>query len=201
MELSTLENRGYKARITNISKDMDITDNIVECSISLPKSKYISSMECKFNLDEKLVDVGNEVRIEILDEVGNTIYTTQGEAFTPKKVGFYTGNYNYEYQIRDSYSKLFEKVVSENITYYDLYLCNTNDKENSLLHKIAKNLGFKYEEIEFDDVVFDNGHHIRVPFIYLEENSRWVDKLQGFIESTDGILKSIIKKELSSKIG
>ena len=52
----------YVAKITNISKDSDITDYIDSCNITLPKANEISSMEANFILDEKLVDTGNEVK-------------------------------------------------------------------------------------------------------------------------------------------
>ncbi|KYM38423.1 hypothetical protein A2U03_03750, partial [Fusobacterium necrophorum subsp. funduliforme] len=106
----------------------------------------------------------------------------------PRRTKSYTGLEVWEYTVKDSYNRLFEKVVPESQTFYDLYLCNTNDKHNSLLHKIASALGFREEELDFESVAFENGSLIRLPFVYLEENSRWIDKLQAFIEASDGIL-------------
>jgi len=70
----------YTAKITNISKNNDITEYIDSCNIILPKANEISSMIGKFDLDKKLIDIGNEIRIEIIDEVGNILYTLQGMA-------------------------------------------------------------------------------------------------------------------------
>lgn len=188
MQLSTLRYQGYTARITNLSTIEELQDWVSECNITLPQSNLISSMEARFQLEEKKINKGNEVKIEILDDVGNVLYTLQGEANIPRRTKSCTGLEVWEYNIKDSYNRLFEKVVPESQTFYDLYLCNTNDKHNSLLHKIASALGFREEELDFESVAFENGNLIRLPFVYLEENSRWIDKLQAFIEATDGIL-------------
>lgn len=188
MQLSTLRYQGYTARITNLSTMEELQDWVSECNITLPQSNLISSMEARFQLEEKKINKGNEIKIEILDDVGNVLYTLQGEANIPKRTKSYTGLEVWEYTVKDSYNRLFEKVVPESQTFYDLYLCNTNDKHNSLLHKIASALGFREEELDFQSVAFENGSLIRLPFVYLEENSRWIDKLQAFIEASDGIL-------------
>lgn len=188
MQLSTLRYQGYTARITNLSTMEELQDWVSECNITLPQSNLISSMEARFQLEEKKINKGNEIKIEILDDVGNVLYTLQGEANIPRRTKSYTGLEVWEYTVKDSYNRLFEKVVPESQTFYDLYLCNTNDKHNSLLHKIASALGFREEELDFESVAFENGNLIRLPFVYLEENSRWIDKLQAFIEASDGIL-------------
>ena len=188
MQLSTLRYQGYTARITNLSTTEELQDWVSECNITLPQSNLISSMEARFQLEEKKINKGNEIKIEILDDVGNVLYTLQGEANIPRRTKSYTGLEVLEYTVKDSYNRLFEKVVPESQTFYDLYLCNTNDKHNSLLHKIASALGFREEELDFQSVAFENGSLIRLPFVYLEENSRWIDKLQAFIEASDGIL-------------
>ncbi|KYM48150.1 hypothetical protein A2U04_05335 [Fusobacterium necrophorum subsp. funduliforme] len=188
MQLSTLQYRNYIGRVRNLSQNKDITDWVSECNIALPNTQIISSMEARFTLEEKLINEGNEVEITVFDDVGNTLYTLQGQASIPVRIKDYTGLETWEYSIKDSYGKLFEKVVAESITFYDMYLCNTKDKQNSLLYQIATNLGFREDQMDFEDVVYENGKHIRVPFVYFEEKSRWVDKLQAFIEATDGIL-------------
>ncbi|CAL7892727.1 Prophage-tail domain-containing protein [Fusobacterium necrophorum subsp. funduliforme] len=188
MQLSTLRYQGYTARITNLSTMEELQDWVSECNITLPQSNLISSMEARFQLEKKKINKGNEIKIEILDDVGNVLYTLQGEANIPRRTKSYTGLEVWEYTVKDSYNRLFEKVVPESQTFYDLYLCNTNDKHNSLLHKIASALGFREEELDFQSVAFENGSLIRLPFVYLEENSRWIDKLQAFIEASDGIL-------------
>lgn len=183
-----MEYRNYKAKIYNATQKKDITDFVNECDISFPNASLISSMEAKFVLDEKLINIYDEVKIKILNENNIEIFSLSGKASIPKRSKLYTGVEKWEYSIKNSYEKLFDRVIPASITYYDLYMCNVNDKENSLLHIIAKNLGFSDEQIRFNNVSYDDGRLMKVPFIYFEENSRWIDKLQAFIEATDGIL-------------
>ena len=187
----------YVAKITNISKDSDITDYIDSCNITLPKASEISSMEANFILDEKLVDTGNEVKIEILDEVGNLLYELQGMATLERRNKSYTGKETFTYSIKDSYDKLFDKVVPETMVFFDLFFCNTKDKHNSLLHTVASKLGFRDDQIDFEDIAFNDGSLMRVPFVLFEQDERWVDILQRFIKATDSILYIKNKKLFS----
>ncbi|WP_147368838.1 hypothetical protein, partial [Fusobacterium necrophorum] len=70
MQLSTLRYQGYTARITNLSTMEELQDWVSECNITLPQSNLISSMEARFQLEEKKINKGNEIKIEILDDVG-----------------------------------------------------------------------------------------------------------------------------------
>ena len=187
----------YVAKITNISKNNDITEYIDSCNITLPKANEISSMEVNFVLDEKLVDTGNEVKIEIIDEVGNILYTLEGMATLEKRNKSYTGNETWTYSIKDSYEKLFDKVVSETMVFFDLFFCNVNDKSNSLLHIVANKLGFREDQVDFKDIIFNDGSLIRVPFVLFEQDERWIDILQRFIKATDSILYIKDKKLFS----
>ena len=187
----------YVAKITNISKNNDITEYIDSCNITLHKANEISSMEANFILDEKLVDTGNEVKIEIIDEVGNILYTLEGMATLEKRNKSYTGNETWTYSIKDSYEKLFDKVVPETMVFFDLFFCNVNDKSNSLLHIVANKLGFREDQVDFKDIIFNDGSLIRVPFVLFEQDERWIDILQRFIKATDSILYIKDKKLFS----
>lgn len=187
----------YVAKITNISKDSDITDYIDNCDITLPKTSEISSMDASFILDEKIVDTGNEVKIEVIDEVGNLLYELQGMATLERRNKSYTGKETFTYSIKDSYNKLFDKVVPETMVFFDLFFCNTNDKHNSLLHIVANKLGFREDQIDFKDIAFNDGNLMRVPFVLFEQDERWVDILQRFIKATDSILYIKNKKLFS----
>ena len=187
----------YVAKIINISKDSDITDYIDSCDITLPKTSEISSMDASFILDEKLVDTGNEVKIEVIDEVGNLLYELQGMATLERRNKSYTGKETFTYSIKDSYDRLFDKVVPETMVFFDLFFCNTNDKYNSLLHIVANKLGFREDQIDFKDIAFNDGSLMRVPFVLFEQDERWVDILQRFIKATDSILYIKNKKLFS----
>ena len=187
----------YVAKITNISKNSDITDYIDSCDITLPKTSEISSMDASFILDEKLVDTGNELKIEVIDEVGNLLYELQGMATLERRNKSYTGKETFTYSIKDSYDKLFDKVVPETMVFFDLFFCNTKDKHNSLLHIVASKLGFREDQIDFKDIAFNDGSLMRVPFVLFEQDERWVDILQRFIKATDSILYIKNKKLFS----
>lgn len=188
-KLSITQNTNkYTAKILNISKNLDISNFISECNISLPKTNEISSMSANFTLDEKLIDTGNEIRIEILDEVDNILYSLQGLATLEKRNKKYTGQESYQYSVKDSYDKLFDKVVPETVVFFDLFFCNVNDKSNSLLHIVAEKLGFREEQLDFADITYSDGSLIRVPFVLFEQDERWIDILQRFIKATDSIL-------------
>ena len=178
----------YVAKITNISKDSDITDYIDNCDITLPKTSEISSMEASFVIEEKLIDTGNEVKIEVLDEKKKVLYSLEGKATLEKRNKSYTGKETFTYSIKDNYDKLFDKVVPETIVFFDLFFCNINDKHNSLLHIVANKLGFRDEQLDFANIAFEDGSLMRVPFVLFEQDERWVDILQRFIKATDSIL-------------
>lgn len=187
----------YVAKITNISKNKDITEYIDSCNITLPKANEISSMEANFILDEKLVDTGNEVKIGIIDEVGNLLYELQGMATLERRNKSSTRKETFTYSIKDSYDKLFDKVVPETMVFFDMFFCNTNDKHNSLLHIVANKLGFREDQVDFKDIAFNDGSLMRVPFVLFEQDERWVDILQRFIKATDSILYIKNKKLFS----
>jgi hypothetical protein len=187
----------YMAKIINISKNIDITDYVDSCNITLPKTSEISSMEASFILEENLINTGNEIKIEIIDEVGNVLYTLQGMATLERRNKSYIGTETFIYSIKDSYDKLFDKVVPETMIFFDLFFCNTKDKYNSLLHIVAKKLDFKDEQTNFKDIAFTDGSLMRVPFVLFKQDERWIDILQRFIKATDSILYIKDKKLFS----
>ncbi|PGH20631.1 hypothetical protein RN96_10680 [Fusobacterium polymorphum] len=185
---SYINNHLYIAKIVNLSKNKDITDYIDDCNITLPKTSEISSMEASFVIEEKLIDTGNEVKIEVLDEKKKVLYSLQGKATLERRNKSYTGKETFTYSIKDSYDKLFDKVVPETMVFFDLFFCNISDKYNSLLHIVANKLGFTDEQIDFVNIAFEDGSLMRVPFVLFEQDERWVDILQRFIKATDSIL-------------
>lgn len=186
-----------KVRLINISQNKDISDYIDNLEISMPNIKEISSMVAKFNLEEKLIQNNDEISISVLDEAGNTIYNLTGKARLQVETLNYTNLHGYNYEVKESYSNLFEKVISETQVFYDLYLCNNADVNNSLMHIIAKNLGFK--NLDFHNAIYENGQYIRIPFTIFRENEKWIDELQTLISATNSILY-IRNKKLFFKV-
>ena len=194
---SYINNHLYIAKIENLSKNKDITDYIDDCNITLPKTSEISSMEASFVIEEKLIDTGNEIKIEVLDEKKKVLYSLEGKATLEKRNKSFTGKETFTYSVKDNYDKLFDKVVPETMVFFDLFFCNINDKHNSLLHIVANKLGFSDEQIDFVNIAFEDGSLMRVPFVLFEQDERWVDILQRFIKATDSILYIKNKKLFS----
>lgn len=192
-----INNHLYTAKITNLSKNKDITDYIDDCNITLPKTSEISTMVASFILEENLINIGNEIKIEVLDENKKVLYSLQGKATLERRNKSYTGKETFTYSIKDNYDKLFDKVVPETMVFFDLFFCNVNDKHNSLLHIVANKLGFREDQVDFKDISFTDGSLMRVPFVLFEQDERWVDILQRFIKATDSILYIKNKKLFS----
>lgn len=175
-----------KVRLINITQNRDVSDFVDSIDIVMPSTTEISSMVAKFTLEEKLINTGDELKIDVLDDIGNIMYSLNGEAKLSIETLNYTNLHNYNYEVKDSYSKLFEKNIVETQVFYDLYLCNNADVNNSLMHIIAKNLGFK--NLDFHNALYENGQYIRVPFVIFRENEKWIDELQSLIAATNSVL-------------
>ncbi|MDY3362247.1 MAG: hypothetical protein SOY04_17875 [Clostridium celatum] len=175
-----------KVRLINITQNRDVSDFVDSIDIVMPSTTEISSMVAKFTLEEKLINTGDELKIDVLDDIGNIMYSLNGEAKLSIETLNYTNLHNYNYEVKDSYSKLFEKNIVETQVFYDLYLCNNADVNNSLMHIIAKNLGFK--NLDFHNAIYENGQYIRVPFVIFRENEKWIDELQSLIAATNSVL-------------
>lgn len=189
MKLSTLQNtHKYSVLVKNISQNIDISDFMENIELTFPNTKTISSMVATFSLNEKRIENDNEISIDILDEVGNSLYTFSGKAYINEISNLYLSRKEFKYEIKDSYDDLFKKVVPKTITYFDLYLCNTKDIENSLLHKIALHLGFSKDSLDFQDIKNKDNELFRIPFVAFRENNKWIDELQTFISAVNGYI-------------
>lgn len=172
------DTRRYTASITNISKNTDLSDCVEEIIIKTPMIDSISSFVVEFKLQEKMIDSGNEVRIQVLDEESNVIYTLQGQAHLDRTQ--YKGiTQLYSYTVKDTFDKLFDRVISKTETFYDLFICNGKDTSNSLIHIMASKLGV--EVAGEDDLQ-------RIPFVVFKEGTRWLDELQTLIAGTGNII-------------
>ena len=168
----------YTAQVHDITTGADLSDYIDRIDIKLPYAREISSMSARFETTEPVLASGNEIRIDVLDDVGNILYSLSGEArLNLKQYGYVADKFDWE--VRDKNDSLEKKVIAKTETFYDLFICNQKDKANSLIHIIAKKLGFDVE-------CTDNLN--RIPFVIFKENDRWVDELQSVITATDSLL-------------
>lgn len=175
-----------QAKVRNISKNKELESFIDSMQIKYPQTNEISSFEVSFQLESPDILSGDIAEVTVLKSEEEFL-KIKGNAKVVRHIKDYTGSDTYSITVKDSYDTLFEKQVAETKVYYDLYLCNTGDRNNSILHKIATELGFE-NKWDFQDVVDDKGQFLRVPFVLFEKDSRWIDELQTFMHATGGIL-------------
>ncbi len=175
-----------QAKVRNISKNKELESFIDSMQIKYPQTNEISSFEVSFQLESPDILSGDIVEVTVLKSEEEFL-KIKGNAKVVQHIKDYTGSDTYSITVKDSYDTLFEKQVAETKVYYDLYLCNTGDRHNSILHKIATELGFE-NKWDFQDVVDDKGQFLRVPFVLFEKDTRWIDELQTFMHATGGIL-------------
>lgn len=175
-----------RARVKNISRNKKLENIIDSMQIKYPRTNEISSFEVSFQLESPDIISGDTVEV-IVWKKAEEFLKIQGKAQVVRHTKSYTGVDTYSIKVKDSYDTLFEKQVAETKVYYDLYLCNTGDRHNSILHKIATELGFE-NKWDFQDVVDNKGQFLRVPFVLFDKDTRWIDELQTFMNATGGIL-------------
>lgn len=175
-----------QAKVRNISKNKELESFIDSMQIKYPQTNEISSFEVIFQLESPDILSGDIAEVTVLKSEEEFL-KIKGNAKVVRHIKDYTGSDTYSITVKDSYDTLFEKQVAETKVYYDLYLCNTGDRNNSILHKIATELGFE-NKWDFQDVVDDKGQFLRVPFVLFEKDSRWIDELQTFMHAIGGIL-------------
>lgn len=175
-----------QAKVRNISKNKELESFIDSMQIKYPQTNEISSFEVSFQLESPDILSGDIAEVTVLKSEEEFL-KIKGNAKVVRHIKDYTGSDTYSITVKDSYDTLFEKQVAETKVYYDLYLCNTGDRNNSILHKIATELGFE-NKWDFQDVVDDKGQFLRVPFVLFEKDSRWIDELQTFMHATGEIL-------------
>lgn len=166
--------------IKNITTQKDITNFIEELNVTSPKINTVSSLEVNFNLFENLIKDDDVININIDD-----LFIFEGKAKVTKLTKNYKLQDIYSISVFDEMEKYYTKKVSEDFTKFDVYLCNNTDVNNSLLHIIAEQLGVVGI---FDEVKYEDGSYIKVPFVVFEKDTRYIDLLQTYIKATDGYL-------------
>lgn len=182
-------NYRYTAKIIKKYTGQELSHNVEEINISLPtSSKNITSMKASFIIEEDLIRTNETITIEVLDQVGNKIYFLTGEAKITSKVVHYTGKKEIYVEVVDELDKLFEKVVAKDTFFFDQWLYNSTQKENSILYKIALELGFTDKNIDFEDIRDTESKLIKIPFMIIREGNKWIDELHTIVDCTRGLL-------------
>ena len=182
------ENYKYKTKITNLRTKQEISTFITQIKLSIPDSSdKISSVKASFSLEEKVVQTGDEITIEVLNSSESAKLTIlSGIAkITNRNMHMLSTNI-YNVEILDEFNKLFEKVVSEDVFLFDKYVYSEQYKENSILYIVAKKLGFTDEQMNFEDVRDSQTRLVKIPFMLLRKNNRYIDELQTILDVSKG---------------
>ncbi|XGU46902.1 hypothetical protein ACEXAJ_11305 [Fusobacterium necrophorum subsp. funduliforme] len=104
-------------------------ENIIDSmQIKYPRTNEISSFEVSFQLESPDIISGDTVEV-IVQKKAEEFLKIRGKAQVVRHIKDYTGSDTYSITVKDSYDTLFEKQVAETKVYYDLYLCNTGDRD------------------------------------------------------------------------
>ena len=182
------ENYRYKTRITNLRTKQEISPFVTQIKLSIPDSSdKISSVKASFSLEEQVVKTGDEITIEILNGLETAQLTVlSGTAKITNRNMHMLNISTYNVEILDEFNKLFEKVVSEDVFLFDKYVYSEQYKENSILYIVAKKLGFTDEQMNFEDVRDSQSRLVKIPFMLLRKNNRYIDELQTILDVSKG---------------
>lgn len=182
------ENYRYKTRITNLRTKQEISPFVTQIKLSIPDSSdKISSVKASFSLEEQVVQTGDEITIEILNGLETAQLTVlSGTAKITNRNMHMLNTSTYNVEILDEFNKLFEKVVSEDVFLFDKYIYSEQYKENSILYIVAKKLGFTDEQMNFEDVRDSQSRLVKIPFMLLRKNNRYIDELQTILDVSKG---------------
>lgn len=183
-----MENYGYKVKVTNSRTDNNIAEHITQIKVSIPdSSEKISSMKAEFVLDEKVVQTGDVIVVEIFNSVESAqVKLLEGKAKITNRDISKIYNSTYTIEVVDEFDKLFEKIVAKDTFLFNKYIYAEQYKENSILYIIAKSLGFTDDQLNFEDVRDSQSRLIQVPFMLLRKDNRYIDELQTILEVTKG---------------
>ena len=197
------ENYRYKTRITNLRTKQEISPFVTQIKLSIPDSSdKISTVKASFSLDEKVVQTGDEITIEVLNSSESARLTIlYGTAkITNRNMHMLSTNI-YNVEILDEFDKLFEKVVAENVFLFDKYIYSDQYKENSILYIVAKKLGFTDEQMNFEDVRDSQSRLVKIPFMLLRKDNRYIDELQTILDVSKGRMYIDNSKQIIFKNG
>lgn len=131
---------------------------------------------------------------DIVDE-GDKIIVT--DTFNGETITVYTGyakktkqwekNIYYGYTVT-VYDSLFDGITGKwaaDEVLIDKYICNNNDKQNSLAHILAYKMGFTDSDIKFDDCSI-SGAYLKVPFVYWKKDTKYLAEFTKLADAVNG---------------
>lgn len=182
------ENYRYKTVITNHRTNEEISKYITAIKLTIPDSgDKISSIKAAFVLEELVVQNDDYITVKILNSTESAELTVLKGKVKILKRDINMMNLNqYSIEIVDEFSKLFEKIVTDDVFLFDKYIYSEQHKENSILYIISKKLGFTDEQMNFEDVRDSQTRLVKIPFMLLRKKNRYIDELQTLLDVTKG---------------
>lgn len=180
------KNYKYKTKITNIGTGQELSPFITQIKLTIPDSSdKVSSIKASFTIEGKVVENEDKIVIEVLnDSEAQTILNGTAKIINRNMHMLNINTYNVE--ILDEFNKLFEKVIAEDIFLFDKYVYSEQYKENSILYIVAKKLGFTDEQMNFEDVRDSQTRLVKIPFMLLKKDNRYIDELQTILDVSKG---------------
>lgn len=74
-------------------------------------------------------------------------------------------------EIKDKTINAYLTKLSTDLNFRNVFLYNSNDKENSILYILAKQIGFKDSEIEIEEIKTKENEYIKLPTVNLKKGT------------------------------
>ena len=88
--------------------------------------------------------------------------------------------------LEDKTSIGYLKRFDKDYVFQGYYFYKKDEKEQSLLYKLAKELGFKDEEIEIEEIKFKLGDYVKVPVAKFEKDNKIMEELAELVRAVVG---------------
>lgn len=131
-----------------------------------------------------------------LEDENNMIFKGVVDSITKKreKTALYIN-----VSVKDETYYLYEKTYTANYLFRDIYLCNNNDTDNSLLHRLAYLLGFEDNKLNLEDVIGHDDEYLVIPYVYLQEDDLIISDFAAAVRLTNSVY-NIVGDKLTVKL-
>ncbi|WP_027339930.1 LamG-like jellyroll fold domain-containing protein [Halonatronum saccharophilum] len=190
----------HRVSIINITKNKDITDYISSDTINQSNEEKSKQGKSSTNTLEFKVDLDRYESLEIEEVIEEGDLIQLIDSFAGEEITLFTGfvkgakathkNIEHSFDIK-VYDKLFNGIrgkFNEDEVLVAKYVCNGDDKSNSLAHILAYKMGFGDEELNFDDVKGAEGNHLITHYIYWEKDKKILAEFTELVDAVCGKL-------------
>ncbi len=182
-----------KYKLVNIDEGIDLIPFIKNRDLSYSKfeqekdgSMSANSMSFTltfpYSIDELFLEkmIKKNDNIVLFEDTENGLLIFDGIAEAPKIKRDRTHIY-LTTEIKDKTYSLYEMKHVKEEFFQNIYLCNTSNKTNSLIHQIAYRLGFKDEELDLPDFT------TIIPFVLFKKDELIIKELAYAVRLIGGV--------------